>query len=166
MRVILPPLLLLTACSGSSDVLEDLPNSSLAGAPRVDVPESRMDAPVARPVTIGEDGARFAACATMGQVMRAGGRGIALRAAPFDESTQTARLAEGDRAFVCTRSLDQKWLGVVVIPVRPAADTDAADADAPSTDCGLSGPVDRKQAYRGPCASGWVSSAAIRLVSN
>ncbi|MEJ7935747.1 hypothetical protein WG907_15975 [Sphingobium sp. AN558] len=169
MRAILIPILLLAACSSSSDVLEELPNSSLAGAPRADVPESRMDAPVARPVTIGEDGARFAACGTVGRVTRAGGGGIALRAAPFDESVETGRLAEGDRTFVCTRSLDQKWLGVVVIPAPPAADKankDVAGADAPATDCGVSGPADRKQAYSGPCASGWVSSAAIRLVSN
>ena len=59
---------LLAACSDSREVLDELPNSSLAGAPRADVSESRMDAPVARAVTIGEDGPRLDACGGMGQV--------------------------------------------------------------------------------------------------
>ena len=95
----------------------------------------------------------------MGQVTRAGGNGLALRAAPFAEAKSVATLAEGARLHVCTRSIDQKWLGVVV---RPAP----ADGDGtPAVDCGVSSPVDRKQAYEGPCASGWVASAYVRLIA-
>ncbi|MCP1470157.1 hypothetical protein J3E64_001844 [Sphingobium sp. OAS761] len=153
-------LILLGACSDTREVPDELPNSSLAGAPREEVPESRMDAPVARPVTIGEDGPRLDACGAMGQVTRPGADGLALRAAPFADAEVMARLAEGDRAYVCTRSLDQKWLGVVVRPA-PAPDGDAQ----PPVDCGVSSPVDRKQPYGGPCASGWVSSVYIRLIA-
>jgi hypothetical protein len=99
---------LLAACSDSREVLDELPNSSLAGAPRADVSESRMDAPVARAVTIGEDGPRLDACGGMGQVLRTGAGGQPLRAAPFGDAKVLATLNEGDRAYICTRSLDQK----------------------------------------------------------
>lgn len=150
MRGVLPLFLLLGACSDSSDVLEQLPNSSIAGAPRDDMPETRLEAKITRPVMIGEDGPRFDACGAMGQAVRVGARGLAVRAAPFGEAQEVGRLAEGARAYVCTRSLDQKWLGVVV--------------ENAATDCGLSEPVERKRPYDGPCLSGWVSSASIRLI--
>lgn len=159
MRALLIPLLILSACSRTSDIYEELPNSSLAGAPREEMPESRMDAPVARPVTIGEDGPRLDACGALGQVTRAGSGGLSLRAAPFADAKEVARLAEGDRAFICTRSLDQKWLGVVVQP------TPVPDNAADTPDCAVSSPVERRQPYTGPCPSGWVSSAYVRLIA-
>ncbi|EQB06064.1 hypothetical protein L288_11410 [Sphingobium quisquiliarum P25] len=160
MRSILSLILLLCACSDSSDVLEQLPNSSIAGAPRDEMPETRLEARIKRAVTIGEDGPRLDACGAMGQVVRVGPSGLAMRAAPFAEAEETGRLAEGARAHVCTRSLDQKWLGIVV---PPAADANAAGGGG--IDCGVSSPVERKQPYDGPCMSGWVSSASIRLVA-
>ncbi|AJR23159.1 MULTISPECIES: hypothetical protein [Sphingobium] len=159
MRMILTLVLMLAACSKSSDVLEELPNSSLAGAPREEVPETRLESRLVRPVTIGEDGPRLDACGAMGQAVRVGAGGAAVRAAPFSDAGEVARMAEGSRAWVCTRSLDQKWLGVVLVPDPPA------DNAAAPVDCGVSGPVDRKQPYDGPCPSGWVSSAAIRLIA-
>lgn len=160
MRVVpILALLLLAACSKTNEVADELPNSSLAGAPRADVPETRLEATLARAVTIGEDGARLDACGTMGQVTRAGSSGLSLRAAPFAEAREIATLAEGARAYVCTRSIDQKWLGVVVLPAPATGNaTEAAD-------CGVASPVDRKQAYAGPCVSGWVASAYIRLIA-
>ena len=159
MRAILALALMLAACSKSSDVLEDLPNSSLAGAPREDVPETRLESSLIRPVIIGEDGPRLDACGAMGQAVRVGAKGLAVRAAPFADAKETARMGEGDRAWVCTRSLDQKWLGVVIAP--PPVEGNATEP----AECGVAEPVDRKQAYPGPCLSGWVSSAAIRLIA-
>ena len=159
MRIVPALMLVLAACSQSNDVYEELPNSSLAGAPREVVPDSRIESTLARPVTIGEDGPRLDACGVMGQVTRAGGNGLALRAAPFAEAKSVATLAEGARLHVCTRSIDQKWLGVVVRPTPAEGDS------APPLDCGVSAPVDRKQAYEGPCASGWVASAYVRLIA-
>lgn len=156
-KLVFLPALLLAACSDSREVADELPNSSLAGAARADVPESRMDAPVARPVVIGEDGPRMDACGTLGQVTRSGADGLALRAAPFGDAKIVAQLAEGQRTFVCTRSIDQKWLGVVVLPAPGAV-------GEPRADCGVSSPVDRKQPYAGTCASGWVASAYVRLI--
>lgn len=157
MRMLLCLALLVAGCSDSRDVMDELPNSSLAGAAREDVPESRMEAPLARAVTIGEDGSRLDACSGMGMVVQAGAQGLALRAAPFADARATAQLTNGARLHLCTRSLDQRWIGVVVVPP-------VEEGSAP-IDCGLSSPVDRKQAYAGPCASGWVASAYVRLIA-
>jgi len=158
MRVVpILALMLLSACSRSSEVADELPNSSLAGAPREAMPETRIEATLARPVTIGEDGPRLDACGAMGQATRVGPQGLSVRSAPFAEAKALAQLAEGARVHVCTRSIDQKWLGVVIPP--PVTES------AAPTDCGVREPVDRKQAYAGPCVSGWVSSAYVRLVA-
>jgi hypothetical protein len=159
MRMLLILFLLLSACSKTNDIYEELPNSSLAGAPRDDMPESRLDSPVARPVTIGEDGPRLDACGVLGQVTRPGSGGLALRAAPFTDSKELARVPEGQKMWICTRSLDQKWLGVVVQPAPAAEDAEQV------TDCGVSSPVERRQPYAGPCPSGWVSSPYVRLIA-
>ena len=151
-------LLMLAACSDSREVLDELPNSSLADAPRSEVSETRMDTPSARPVTIGEDGPRLDACGGLGQVSRSGAGGLPLLAAPFADAKVIAQLPEGQRAYICTRSLDQKWLGVVVQPAAPADGAPAAP------DCGVSSPVDRKQPYAGPCVSGWLASPYMRLI--
>lgn len=161
MRIFLCLILLLTGCSDSRDVLDELPNSSLAGAPREDVPESRMEAPLSRPVTIGEDGPRLDACGALGQVARTGQEGLSLRAAPFADARELARLTEGARVHVCTRSHDQKWLGVVVVPTA----VEGADTDAQTGDCGVTSPVESRRPYAGPCASGWVSSGFVRLIA-
>ena len=150
-------ILMLTACSDSREVLDELPNSSLADAPRSEVSETRMDTPSARPVTIGEDGPRLDACGGLGQVSRSGAGGLPLLAAPFADAKVIAQLPEGQRAYICTRSLDQKWLGVVVQPAP-------AQEGEPAGDCGVSSPVDRKQPYDGPCVSGWLASPYMRLI--
>ncbi|BAV65277.1 hypothetical protein [Sphingobium cloacae] len=160
MRSLISLFLLLSACSDRSSVLEELPNSSVAGAPRETAPETKLESRLTRPVIIGEDGPRLDACGGLGQVIRAGAKGLAVRAAPFDEAQEIGRMAEGGRAFLCTRSIDQKWLGVVIPPEASGTTGDASEA----VDCGVSSPVDRKQPYDGPCQSGWVSSAFIRLI--
>jgi len=150
-------LLMLAACSDRREVLNELPNSTLADAPRAEVSESRMDTPAARPVVIGEDGPRLDACGTIGAVNRSGAAGLALRAAPFADARIVAQLADDQRVHVCTRSLDQRWLGVVVPPTP-------AQEGAPTVDCGVSSPVDRKQPYDGPCVSGWLASPYVQLI--
>lgn len=163
MRVLLIPLLLLSACSRSSEVADELPNSSLAGAPRQDVPEARLESTLARPVTIGEDGPRFAACAATGVVR---GKAVAVRAAPFQEARPTGQLSDGAVLRICTRSLDQRWLGIVILSATAPEPDHAADLPLPRVepDCGLGDPVDRRRAYTGPCQSGWVSSAQVQMV--
>lgn len=161
------PLLLLAACSEHHDVMEDLPNSSIAGAARDDMPEARIESALARPVTIGEDGPRLAACGALGEVQGLGaGRTLDMQTAPFREAKRVSSLANGQRLFICTRSIDQRWLGVVVPP--PSSQGPEAPLDVvalPSIDCGVAYPVDGKRAYDGPCKSGWVSSGYVRLIA-
>lgn len=161
--------LLLAACSDSREVADELPNSSIAGAPREEVSESRMDAPLDRPVTIGEDGPRLDACGALGVAGRLGdGGALELRAAPFRDARVVQALPPGTRMHVCTRSIDQRWLGVVVapapVPPEPGDDSNIMDPASP-LDCGVSTPVDSKRNYEGPCASGWVSSAYVQLIA-
>ncbi len=166
MRILLlASLLLVTGCSDKSQVTQDLPNSSAAGAPRDDVPENRMESSLERPVTIGEDGPRLDACGALGVVRRSGPSGLALRAAPFANARQVDALPEGARVHICTRSIDQRWLGVVVIPAPTPPTEGEGNAAAPvPLDCGVRGPVDRKQPYAGPCRSGWAASAYVDLI--
>lgn len=105
------------------------------------------------PVVIGEAGPRFDACQATGIVQPVSGNGrLAVRAAPFTEAAQRDTLISGDRVFICNRSHDQDWFGVIY--------NDARDL---SGVCGVSSPVSRRIRYDGPCASGWVASAFIRL---
>lgn len=113
--------------------------------------------PGARPVRIGEGGPGLDACGATGAVanLSPGGESyLSLRAAPFVEAEERARLANDTRLHLCSRSIDQKWQGVVVPP-----------DNAPDVDCGVSSPVDAPRDYAGPCRSGWVSSAFVRPVA-
>jgi hypothetical protein len=162
MRITLCLLLILAGCSDSRDVMDELPNSSIAGAARENMSETRMEAPLARPVIIGEDGPRMDACGGVGMVMRGT---LQLRAAPFNDARTLDTLAEGERMYICTRSLDQRWLGVVLPPRASAKAATGNAVEAAPVDCGVTSPVDRKQAYDGACTNGWVSSARVRLVA-
>jgi len=107
------------------------------------------------PVRIGELGANFAACNAQGEVReRAADGPIPVRAAPFEQAQQKGQLAPGSTFFICSRSLDQRWFGVVY----------DASGEA-SRSCGVSAPISARQDYEGPCDSGWVASAQVRLIS-
>ena len=110
----------------------------------------------ARPVRIGELGPNFAACNTVAttrdRAAMAEGT-LTVRTAPFEGARGTDRLPAGATFFVCSRSLDQKWLGIVY-------ETGGAAAES----CGVSRPVPARQDYEGPCRSGWVSSTLIKVV--
>jgi hypothetical protein len=123
-------------------------------------PEQPEAAPVpvrtdAVPVRVGELGANFNACGHAGATRHlAEGAGLPVKAAPFDTAADTATIPAGARFFVCTRSHDQRWLGVV---------WDEAGTLAAS--CGVSTPATSRRVYEGPCGSGWVPSAFVRLVA-
>ena len=109
----------------------------------------------ATPVRIGEYGLNFDACPWVGTTRHVEPRAtLAIRAAPFEAAAETGSLPAGARFFVCARSLDQKWFGIV---------HDEAGDLAPL--CGVSDPVAAKRAYQGPCKSGWVSSAFVKLIA-
>jgi len=109
----------------------------------------------ATPVRIGEMGPGFAACNARGTVReRPGVTTIPVRDTPYDSGDEIDRLALDAEFFICSRSHDQRWFGIVY-------DEGGVTAER----CGVGSPVGRRQAYEGPCAAGWVSSATVRLVS-
>jgi len=107
------------------------------------------------PVRIGELGPNFAACNAQGEIrQRAADGPIPVRAAPFEQARQKGQLAPDASFFICSRSLDQRWLGVIY------------DANGRADrGCGVSVPIGDRRDYQGPCDSGWVLSAQVRLVS-
>jgi len=139
--------LLLFACSKPSGLAERAADK--------DVNTVAALSPGLAPVRIGEGGPGFAACGTIGTIINLSPTGepyLPVRAAPFVEANEIARLANGARVIICTHSIDQKWQGVVFPPEQ-----------APALDCGVSSPIARPRSYTGPCRSGWVSSYFIQL---
>lgn len=117
--------------------------------------ESSALVPGAVPVRIGDLGPNFAACAGAGTTRHiAAGATLAVLSAPFEAAAEIGGIAAGARFFVCTRSLNQKWMGVVY-----------QEGGALASGCGVSAPVTSRRAYAGPCKSGWVSSAFVKLVA-
>lgn len=147
-RTVLGLCLLLAACSrgsgmGNDSDLYDTNTTALS--------------PGVQPVQTGEGGSAFPACAGTGEVVNlspAGEAYLPLRAAPFAEADEVARLGTGRRVFLCSHSLDQRWQGVVVAP-----------AETPSADCGVTGPLAAPRPYAGRCKSGWALSSFLRPVA-
>jgi hypothetical protein len=146
------PLLLVAGCY-------DQPMTEGYGSttPRVERPtqdNSRLGEAVV-PVRIGELGPNFAACNAQGEVReRATDGPIPVRAAPFEQAQQKGQLGAGSTFYICSRSLDQRWFGVVYDSGGKA-----------SRVCGVSTPASGRRDYAGPCDSGWVASAQVRLIS-
>jgi hypothetical protein len=110
--------------------------------------------PVPIPVRVGELGPNFQACSADGTTRHLdAGETLPVRSAPFDNAPQTGAVVTGGRFFVCNRSLDQKWFGIIY---------DKSGALAPA--CGVSQPVESRHDYAGPCQSGWVESAYVKLI--
>ena len=154
MRALTRPLialsLLLAGCGEGEKVVDDSPAAQPPGE-RLGDPDEDLSA---RPVLIGEGGPRFDACQALGRVQGLRGGTLAVHNAPFDRAAEAGTLEEGARVFICTRSIDQQWLGVVI----PGSGEDAPD-------CGVTSPVRTKRNYDGPCASGWVESNFVQLIA-
>ena len=177
MKAALLPLaiaMMLAGCADPEPAQKRAPGGVQAGE-RLDAAEP---SPTARAVNIGEGGARFAACQGRGRVGNLRGRPLPVRDAPFDSAKQIGELGEDAHVFICTRSLDQQWLGVVVatedgmkpVAAAPAAamgsePSEVAATPAPGIDCGVTTPVRGKRPYAGPCQSGWVESTFVAVVA-
>lgn len=160
--------MLLTGCADPEPTHKREPGGQAAGE-RL---ESSENSPTARPVTIGEGGARFAACQGRGRVGGLRGNLLPLREAPFDSAKAIGALSNDTDLYICTRSLDQQWLGVVigaadtVPPENPPTVSDDAPVAAPMVDCGVTSPVRSERPYDGPCLSGWVENTFVVSVAN
>lgn len=107
-----------------------------------------------QPVRVGEQGPSFAACNGRGATRDRVGGEVPVRAAPFEQAAEIDRLQAGAEFFICSRSHDQRWFGIVY-----------DEGGAAGERCGVSAPVPARRPYPGPCAAGWVPSARTRLVS-
>ena len=66
------------------------------------------------PVRVGELGPNFAACNARGAVRERGAAApVPVRAAPFDQAGEIDRLDPGADFFICTRTQDERWFGIV-----------------------------------------------------
>ena len=153
------------ACSESTEVSDDLPESSAdlenptGRTPRVET------GPSAKPVRIGEGGPRFDACQSVGEVGRNVKGALPVLDAPFDAAGRQDEITPGQRVYICTRSHDQQWFGIVYDDGKQTADAEADAAATGPGDCGVSSPVRAKRNYDGPCKSGWVESIYVVLVA-
>jgi hypothetical protein len=107
------------------------------------------------PVRVGELGPNFAACIARGAARDRGRQApVPVRAAPYEQAGEIDRLAADAEFFICARTQDQRWFGIVYDAGGQA-----------SARCGVDGPIAARRDYHGPCAAGWVASARVRLVS-
>jgi hypothetical protein len=145
-RALLPLCLALAGC-GQSAPIENVPENQTGTS------EALKPGPVA--VRIGELGPSLEACSAAGTTRSlTSAETLPVRSAPFDTGEQIGEIRSGGRFFVCSRSLDQKWFGIVY---------DQSFALSPA--CGVSEPVSTRKAYPGPCKSGWVSSPFVKLIA-
>ena len=147
-RTLLLLCLVLAACGEAAKVADRTAQDNEAAAESAVTPESR-------PVRIGEYGANFRACGQAGTTRSLkAGETLPVRFAPFENAAGTGTVASGARFFICSRSLDQKWFGIVFDEGGTLADR-----------CGVSEPVTRRRDYDGPCRSGWVQSAFVKVIA-
>lgn len=148
MRAILLVTVLLAGC-GEAIRDDHFANDVEAQASEAVVPEMPP-----QPVRVGELGPSFPACNAVGTTRKvAAGSALPIRAAPFDNAAEAGGVPAGSRFFICSRSIDQKWFGIVY-----------DDAGASPT-CGVSQPLPSRRFYDGPCRSGWVASAMVKFTS-
>lgn len=156
------------ACSESTKVSDDLAESSADLENPTGRTERAEAGPSAKPVRIGEGGPRFDACQSVGEVGRHVTGSLPVLSAPFDAADKIDSLARGQRVYICTRSHDQQWFGIVYDTGSDSVTEDDSAAPSPTRgpgDCGVSSPVRAKRNYDGPCKSGWVESIYVVLVA-
>ena len=143
------------ALSGCGEPVRDDHYANDARTQAAPTPPRRPPAKQEVPVRVGEMGPNFDACSGAGTTRHVeAGAVLPVRAAPFDDAAETGGIAAGQRFFVCTRSHNQKWLAVVY-----------DDSGTLAERCGVSSPWTKRSNYAGPCRSGWVVSAFVRLVA-
>ena len=143
------PFLVLSACGDPATVADPGARDDRS------VPDAAGAPPESRPVRIGELGANFRACGAAGTTRNLkAGEALPVRSSPFDNAGETGKVASGGRFFICTRSLDQKWFGIVFDEGGGLAER-----------CGVAEPLTRRRDYDGPCRSGWVQSAFVKVIA-
>ena len=147
---------ILLALSGCGERVPDDLNAQGSTTPAYERAENEpLFSEAEMPVRIGELGSGFAACNARGATRDRVATGpVPVRAAPFEQARQVDQLPNGATFFICSRSHDQRWFGIVYDEGGLASDR-----------CGVSAPVPSRRVYSGPCAAGWVPSPSVRLIS-
>lgn len=94
--------------------------------------------------------ADYDACGSLGVPTGLNPRGdnfLAVRAAPNSGAAMRDKLRPGQQFYICQQS--GGWVGIVY----------------GRGGCGVTSPIARRQAYRGPCRSGWVFGRFVRVVA-
>lgn len=159
-----------TACSETTKVEDDLAGAQTSTSNPTGREERAEVNPAEKPVRIGLGGQRFDACQGVGRVQGVRGGELDVRIAPFDSAKAKATISNGQQVWICTRSHDQQWMGIVYddgVPETTAEGGATADEPVQSSlaDCGVSSPVRSKRNYDGPCKSGWVASNFVKLIA-
>lgn len=109
------------------------------------------------PVRVGMDHPDLDACGAWAEVrgLKPDGDGfLAVRSGPGAGFALRDRLREGDTFFLCAESADGQWVSIVYPRKGQGASA-----------CGVSSPVPRPTAYRGPCAYGWVHVRWVNVLA-
>ena len=115
--------------------------------------QAAAPAQAGKPVIVGLDGPKVAACASLGEVRGLAAEGdlrLSVLVSPSATAVEIDQLRNGAPVILCDSSRDGKWSGIVY-PTNGQT----------LNDCGLSGPVAKSGPYRGPCRSGWVASTFV-----
>jgi hypothetical protein len=108
------------------------------------------------PVIVGAE-EELDACGSWAEVSGLNPKGdgfLAVRGGPGSDYPMRDRLRTRDAFFVCDVSRDGKWMAIVYPRKRQTADA-----------CNVSGAIPKAREYRGPCASGWVNAAWVRILA-
>ncbi|MFM5906918.1 MAG: hypothetical protein ACKOPO_04935 [Novosphingobium sp.] len=111
-------------------------------------------APKPRPVLVGGE-AEYDACGGVHKVVGLKAKGdnfLSVRASPAVSGKELDRLRPGRMVWSCDSINEGEWIGVVY-------------ERTPGQDCGVGTPIAKRRAYKGPCASGWVSGRFLELVA-
>jgi len=112
-------------------------------------------APARQPVMMGGT-PDLDACPATAQVTGLNPRGdnfLSVRSRPSKAGLELDRLRGGYTVWACDETANGEWTGIVY------------DRRGGAVDCGVGSPLARRQAYAGPCATGWVASRYITIVA-
>lgn len=158
--------LALTACSETIKVEEDLAGTQTSSSNPTGRGERTEINPAERPVRIGLGGPRFDACQAVGRIQGLQGRELDVLIAPFDTADKKDSIKQGQQVWICTRSHDQQWHGIVYDDATgDSLESGDAQANFGPGECGVSSPTRSKRNYDGPCKSGWVESNFVKLIA-
>ncbi|MGI9480371.1 MAG: integron [Hyphomicrobiaceae bacterium] len=93
------------------------------------------------------------ACGGVGVVVGLNPKGdnfLAVRSGPGSRYKMRDKLREGQMYFDC--DAHGKWIGIVY-------------SRNPNATCGVTSPIAKRQAYRGPCKSGWIFRKYTKLIA-